>query len=173
MIPTPSADGTNVSVVTLGTGDRELAVPILREGFEGIYRWHAKRTLRTVSVVRAALVGGELAGVSLLERLGPEVGYVYYLAVGARHRRTGIGGLLLDDALERFRSEGVVVVYGAVEEENRSSRRLFESRRFRLVDRNETSYRLGGLGAQGLRTRMWIVHGEVLYGLRLIGSDPR
>ena len=160
------------SIVTLGTDQREAAVPVLQEGFAGIYRWHAKRTLRSVSTVRALRVGGRIAGVSLLERLTPEVGYVYYLSVGLEFRRQGIGGALLDDALAHFGAQGATVVYGAVEEDNRSSRRLFESRRFRLVDRDETNYRLGGLGAQGLRTRMWIVHGEVLYGLRLPGKDP-
>lgn len=146
---------------------RERAVPILKEGFVGIYRWHAKRTLREVSKVRAAEVQGTILGVSLLEPLTPEVGYVYYLSVGLAHRRRGIGGVLLDDALSIFRRNGFRVVYGAVEEDNEASLALFRSRGFRLVERKETNYRDGGLGAWGLRSRMWLVGGEVLLGLRL------
>ena len=133
----------------------------------GIYRWHAKRTLREVSVVRAAELDGELAGVALLERLAPEVGYVYYVAVGLAHRRQGVGGALLDDAAAGFRRDRAEVVYAAVEEENHASRRLFASRGFRVVGRDEPSFREGGLGAQGFRTRMWVVRGELLLGLRL------
>ena len=156
----------SASLVTLEGDERARAIPCLEEGFVGIYRRHAKRTLRTVTRVRAALVGETIAGVSLLERLVPEVGYVYYLSVARPFRRQGVGGLLLDDALRRFRSEGVSVVYGAVEEGNRPSERLFRSRGFRVVEREERNYRDGGLGAQGLRSRMWVVRGERLFGLR-------
>lgn len=148
-------------------GARERAVPILKEGFVGIYRWHAKRTLREVPIVRAAEVDGAILGVSLLERLVPEAGYVYYLAVAQAHRHRGIGGVLLDDALRIFRRDGAQVVYGAVEEENQASLALFRSRGFRPVERKETSYRDGGLGAWGLRRRMWLVGGEVLMGFRI------
>jgi len=153
-------------------GAREEAVPVLREGFVGIYRWHAKRTLRDVSIVRAAWLGDDLVGVAMLERLVSEVGYVYYLSVGLAHRHRGIGGALLDDALERFRAAGVEVVYGAVESDNGPSIGLFRSRGFRIVERKETSYREGGLGAWGLRSRMWIVAGEVLFGLRISPARP-
>lgn len=157
----------HLRLTTLEGAERERAVPVLRDGFIGIYRWHAKRTLRTVSVVRGAWLGSELVGVAMLERLVPEVGYVYYLSVAQTHRRRGLGAALLDDAVSRFRSEGVQVAYGAVESDNLPSLALFRSRGFRVVERRETSYRDGGLGAWGLRSRMWIVSGEVLLGLRL------
>ena len=162
--------GGALEIGTLEGEARELAIPVLKEGFEGIYRWHAKRTLRSVGTVRAAWTGGQLAGVAMLERLEKEVGYVYYLAVGASYRRSGVGRALLDDALDRFRSDAAQVVYAAIEEENVASQRLFRSRGFRVVARDETNWRDGGLGAQGLRTRMWIVHGEQLFGRRL--SEP-
>jgi len=147
--------------------ERERAVPLIREAFEGFYRWHAKRSLREVPVVRAAVDGEELVGLSMLERLVPEVGYVFYLAVGLSHRGRGIGRLLLDDALERFGRDGVQVVYGAVQSDNEPSRALFASRGFRVVERKETGYREDGLGAWGLRSRMRLVPGELLLGLRI------
>jgi ribosomal protein S18 acetylase RimI-like enzyme len=163
-------DAPRLRLTILEGEAREAAIPVIRQGFEGIYRWHAKRTLHSVSVVRAAWLGTELVGVSMLERLVPEVGYVYYLSVATAHRHRGVGATLLDDALGRFRSEGVEVAYAAVEEDNAPSLALFRSRGFRRVERKETSYREGGLGAWGLRSRMWVVSGEVLLGLRL--SSP-
>jgi ribosomal protein S18 acetylase RimI-like enzyme len=163
------------SLVDLVGDDRERAVPVLIDSFEGIYRWHAKRTLHRIPEVRGAVAGAELAGVSMLERLTPEVGYVYYLAVARRFRAHGVGGILLDDAIARFRAHGAVIVYGAVEEDNTPSLRLFRSRGFREVERKELNYQGGGLGAWGLRSRMMIVHGEVLYGRRyppLSGAGP-
>jgi ribosomal protein S18 acetylase RimI-like enzyme len=156
-----------VTLRDLTPTEREQAVPVLRDSFVGIYRWHAKRTLRDVGRVRAAYFGDELAGVSMLETLNPAVGYVYYLAVFARFRGRGVGGELLDDALRAFSAAGLRVVYGAVEEDNESSLALFRSRGFRTVERRERGYLDGGLGAWGLRSRMWIVSGEVLLGIRL------
>jgi ribosomal protein S18 acetylase RimI-like enzyme len=155
-----------VEVVDLVGEDRERAVPALKDGFQGIYRWHAKRTLRSATWVRAAVVRGEVAAVSILERLDPAVGYVYYLSTAQSHRREGLGALLLDDALALFRREGAVVAYGAAEEENVASLALFRSRGFRSVERKELGFREGGLGAWGLRSRMTLVGGEVLMGIR-------
>ena len=157
----------SIEISDLVGPERERGVPVIVDSFVGIYRWHAKRTLRQVSRVRAATVGGETVGVSLLERIAPAVGYVYYLAVRQAYRRQGVGARLLDDALALFAQGGARVVYAAAEEDNESSLALFRSRKFRTVERRETGYADGGLGAWGLRSRMWIVSGEVLLGLRL------
>ena len=155
------------SVRDLSAEERPAAVPILIDSFVGIYRWHAKRTLREIERVRGAERDGELLGVSMLERLVPEVGYVYYIAVRSAVRGQGIGARLLDDALALFTGAGVRVVYAAAEEENRASLALFRSHGFRPVEREEPGWREGGLGAWGLRSRMRVVHGEVLLGRRL------
>lgn len=154
-------------ILDLVGGSRDRAIPALRESFEGYYRWHAKRTLRDIERVRAYEVDTHLAGASLLERLRPEVGYVFYVFVGTDFRGQGVGGRLLDDALAWFREQGCWVVYAAAEEENAASRRLFGSRGFRLVERKELGWEEGGLGAWGLRGRMHIIGGEVLMGLDL------
>ena len=161
-----------IELIELTGASRETAVPVVIDSFVGIYRWHAKRTLRAVSLVRAALLGDEVAGVAMLERLTPEVGYVYDLAVRRPFRRRGVGARLLDYALAGFARGGIRVVYAAAEEDNASSIALFRSRGFRTVERREIGYREGGLGAWGLRSRMWIVSGEVLLGLRLALEPP-
>ncbi|MFZ1023947.1 MAG: GNAT family N-acetyltransferase [Thermoplasmata archaeon] len=155
-------------IVDLPEGNRDSAIPIIKQSFVGIYRWHAKRTLREISRVRAAQLEGQLAGISMLDRLTPEIGYVYYLAVGESFRSRGLGGALLDDAITLFRNEGAKILYGAAEEENTPSIRLFSSRGFRRIERDETGFREGGLGAWGLRSRMMLVHGEVLMGRFLV-----
>ncbi|MGC2289088.1 MAG: GNAT family N-acetyltransferase [Thermoplasmata archaeon] len=154
-------------VADLAGEAREQAVPILIESFVGIYRWHAKRTLRRVSVVRGALENDRLVGVSMLEDLAPGVGYVYYVAVSRAHRNLKVGSFLLEDALDRFRSQRAEIVYAAAEEDNAASLALFKSHGFRVVARDETGFREGGLGAWGLRSKMMVVSGEVLLGVRL------
>ena len=160
-------DPTPVQIVDLPKESRERAIPILIQSFVGIYRWHAKRTLREIVRVRGAHLEGELAGISMLDRLTPEVGYVYYLAVGEPFRGRGVGGALLDDAIGLFRNEGARILYGAAEEENAPSLALFRSRGFREIGRDERGFREGGLGAWGLRSRMMLVHGEILMGRQL------
>jgi len=154
-------------LIDLVGDDRERAVPVIRDGFVGVYRWHAKRTLREVPIVRALELDGAVVAVSLLDRLVPQVGYVYYIAVLAAHRRRGLGARLLDDALDQFRQRAAEVVYAAVRSDNEASMNLFEHHGFRSVERKETGWREGGLGAWGLRSRMWLVPGETLLGLRL------
>jgi len=171
---TPRPDRCDPSTVAIGDlpdASRERAVPLIRDGFVGIYRWHAKRTLREVPTVRGAEIAGELVGVTLLDFLEPEVGYVYYVVVLSTHRGRGLGGLLVDDALTLFRDRGAEVGYAAVRSDNLASFRLLERRGFRVVERKELGWREGGLGAWGLRSRMRLVPGERLLGLRL--SEPR
>lgn len=136
-----------LELIDLPAGARVVAVPLLVDSFVGIYRWHAKRTLRDAAWVRAARRGEELVGVSMLEPLTAEVGYVYYLAVLAAHRGEGIGARLLDDALDRFRQSHRWVVYGAAEAENAPSLGRLRSRGFRPVERRELGYVEGRLGA--------------------------
>ncbi len=154
-------------LVDLPATERERAVPLLIDSFVGVYRWHAKRTLREVTLVRGAEHPSGLVGVAMLERLVPEVGYVYYIAVASALRRRGIAKALLDDAIDGFRRNGAQVIYAAVRSDNAGSIRLFESRGFRTIERKELGFREGGLGAWGLRSRMRLVYGERLYGRRL------
>jgi len=167
------AGGTSEVVDLVGPA-RERALGALRESFTGVYRWHAKRTLQSISTVRAVEWDGEVVAAALLERFDREVAYVYYLFVAQRMRGRGLGRRLLDDALDRFRRDGAVVVYAACGEDNVPSLRLFESRGFRRVGRDEPGFREGGLGARGYRSRMWVVRGETLLGRRLApaGAPP-
>jgi ribosomal protein S18 acetylase RimI-like enzyme len=146
---------------------RSGVLPILKESFTGYYRWHAKRTLLEIERVQVATLNRTIAGAALLERLVPEVGYISYIFVGSGFRRRGVGAALFDDAIRKFRRQRVLVVYAVAEPENRASIALIRSRGFRRTERKETSWKEGGLGAWGLRSRMRIIGDEVLFGLRL------
>jgi|SRR5580658_2994151 ribosomal protein S18 acetylase RimI-like enzyme len=151
----------------LPLAERAVAVPVVTASFTGIYRWHAKRTLLSISRVRGAWAAESLAGISMLEFLEPPVGYVYYVAVRAAQRRRGVARRLLDDAIELFDRHGARVIFAAAEQDNTASIRLFAERGFRITEPKERSWRDGGLGAWGLRSRMMVVNGEVLMGRRL------
>lgn len=167
----PEGKGPRYPIVDLEGAARDRAIDALRDSFTGIYRWHAKRTLREISTVRAIEQDGAVVGVAMLELLAPEVSYVYYLFVARAYRGRGLAATLLDDALGRFVRAGAQVVYAACEEENVPSLRLFTSRGFREVGRKETGFREGGLGAWGYRSQMRLVPGEVLLGRRLREPD--
>jgi ribosomal protein S18 acetylase RimI-like enzyme len=147
-------------IVDVGPADRAALEPILEESFEGWYLRHSMKTLHEIGTVRAALVEGKPAGLTMLKRLGEGVGYVYYLAVAREQRRKGLGSRLLDDALSYFSGTGLKVVYASVE--NEESATLFSSRGFRKTNFGEVSKTFGVLKAFSMYRSMLAVPGEVL-----------
>ncbi|MCI4322390.1 MAG: GNAT family N-acetyltransferase, partial [Thermoplasmata archaeon] len=155
---------TDGEIIDLVGADRERALPVLRDGFTGVYRWHAKKTLGEVDRVRALVLAQEVVGVTLLAGLVPDVGYLYYIAVATAQRGKGVGGRLLDDAIAIFNEDGRTVAYVATEPENMAMVAALRRRGFREVERKELGFAEGGLGAWGLRSRMTLVWGEILMG---------
>ncbi len=125
---------------------RARLVPILDQSFEGIYRWHARRALRSVPWVRQAIRGGLPAGLSMLTMVGAGLGYVYYVAVIPAQRRAGLGGMLLDDALEVLGTAGALETLACIRGDNTASVRLFRSRGFERIRLRDLS-RMKGLAA--------------------------
>jgi ribosomal protein S18 acetylase RimI-like enzyme len=153
----------DVEVVEVPEGERARLLPILEESFEGLYLWHARRTLQRIETVRAARTPeGEDAGLLMMKMLGDGAGYVYYVAVARRWRRGGIGGRLLDDAVSFLSDNGARDIFASVEEENEESKALFGSRGFEGVDASEMSGRYGRLRALLMYREMMVVPGEVL-----------
>jgi len=145
--------------------DRGSLEPILRESFEGWYLRHSLRTLGEVETVRGAEMSGKKVGLTMLKTLDGGVGYLYYLAVQRVHRRKGIGGKLIDDAVECFRKQGVREVYASVE--NEEAIHLFSSKGFLRTDFGEVSRRYGLFRAVSMYRNMLSVPGEVLFRLEL------
>jgi len=165
--------GPKIEVADVPKGDRARLLPILEESFEGLYLWHARRTLQSIDVVQAARTAeGEDAGLIMLKVLAEGAGYVYYVAVPPRFRRQGIGGRLLDDAVSQFLKMGVQDVYASVEEDNLESKTLFGSRGFERVEWSGLAKRYGRLRSLLMYREMTVAPGELLLGKRL-GSAPK
>jgi ribosomal protein S18 acetylase RimI-like enzyme len=145
---------------------------ILEESFEGLYLWHARKTLREVERVRVAKIGDEAVGLAMLRNIGAEAGYVYYIAVSPRHRGRGVGGRLLRDALEHFEGNGSEEVYASIEDGNEESRALFRSAGFRETGLGELSRKYGTVRALDMYRKMLVVPGEKLF-CRELKEDPR
>lgn len=135
---------------------------ILEESFEGWYLRHSKTTLRKIEAVRAAMSQGKPLGLVMLKTLEEEVGYVYYIAVAKAQRNKGIGKLLLDDALGRFKTTGVQEVFASVEADNELSEALFASGGFTRTSFREVSKEHGNLHTVNMYREMLVVPGEVL-----------
>lgn len=160
--------GLEVELVDVPKAERARLFSILEESFEGLYLWHARRTLQAIEVVRAAKAGdGEDAGLAMLKMLHEGAGYVYYVAVPPRFRRQGIGGRLLDDAIGYLGRQGARNVYASVEEDNLESRLLFSSRGFQKVHGSEMAERYGRIRALLIYREMMVVPGELLMGKTL------
>jgi ribosomal protein S18 acetylase RimI-like enzyme len=142
---------------------RDRLSPILAQSFTGIYHWHARRTLRTVERVRAATQGDATLGLAMCTMLEPGSGYIYYVAVTPSQRTRGIGGLLLDDALQVLRAAGAGEVFACIRPDNTPSLRLFMTRDFSRIRFRELVRREGLRRAARLWMRMVVAPGEEVF----------
>ncbi|TMI58072.1 GNAT family N-acetyltransferase [Candidatus Bathyarchaeota archaeon] len=101
-------------------------------------------------------------GLVMLKTLAEGVGYVYYIAVAEAIRKRGIGKLLIEDALRRFRALGLKEVFASVEEDNESSEALFASEGFTRTSFGEVSKKHGSIHTLNMYREMLVVPGEVL-----------
>ncbi len=65
----------------------------------------------------------------------PPLGYVYFVAVDPDHRRRGLGRILVEESLKRFRQRAATRVFAAVPEDNDASMSLFKALGFQAVPR--------------------------------------
>ncbi len=142
--------------------ERQMLEPILEESFTGWYRQHAKHTLHTIEIVRAAVVERKRVGVVMLNWLNREAGYVYYIAVLPNLRGHGVAGSLLDHSLDFFFQHDAGEVYASVTSDHEEPLALFTSRRFRKIGFRELSRKYGFMRAMNLYRRMLVVSGETL-----------
>lgn len=80
-------------------------------------------------------------GYCVLLRAADE-GEIANIACAPEHRRTGVAGILLDDALEAADAEGADAVYLEVRTSNNAARALYASRNFDCVGRRRSYYQL-------------------------------
>jgi ribosomal protein S18 acetylase RimI-like enzyme len=162
MKPTPA-----VHLKAVQRGSRGRLDTILAESFNGIYLWHARRTLHGIPWVAEALVQGSPVGLSMFKMLGPGLGYVYYIAVAPHWRSGGIAGVLLDDSLRALRAGGAMTCLASVRPENAASVRLLLSRGFARTSFREHARSRGLLGGLTTWIAMVVAPGECVYAKRL------
>ena len=142
---------------------RESLTPILLESFKGIYLWHARRTLRSVRWVRKATQGSVVVGLAMSTMLGEISGYAYYAAVTPSQRAKGVGGFLLDDALELLQAYGAREVFACVRAENTPGIRLLQSRGFARTGFSDVARSKGLATAARLWIKMVVAPGERVF----------
>ena len=81
------------------------------------------RAAQRIGDTTVAVAGGQVAGFTMV--VGNEVEQVY---VAARHRGSGVAGLLLDDAERQIRAAGHTSAWLAVVPGNARARRFYERR---------------------------------------------
>ena len=159
-VPLLTAD--QVELVDVPPSARAGLDGILEESFEGWYLMHSRRTLKDVEIVRSANLSGKPVGLVMLKMLEGNVGYVYYIAVARAARKKGIGKLLLEDSLKRFRESGAKEVFASVEKDNEPSEALFVSEGFTKTSFSEVSKEHGSLHTLNMYRVMTVVPGEIL-----------
>jgi ribosomal protein S18 acetylase RimI-like enzyme len=153
---------TGLKIVDVPPAQRSSLKWILDESFEGWYLRHSTRTLREIEVVRAAIASGKPVGLTMLKSIEGKVGYVFYIAVARANRKQGIGKLLVEDALDLFKTARLGEVFASVEEDNEPSEKLFASEGFTRTSFTEVSKNYGHLHALNMYRTMWVVPGEIL-----------
>lgn len=156
------ASNPAIQILRVEGSEREALDSILDKSFEGWYQRHAKRTLREIETVFVARMGETNIGVSMLKKLSPELGYVYYIAVDSEYRGQKVGSKLLDASLDYFSNEGADVVFASLLQEHDEGRYLFESRGFRGTNFKEVAKRYGHLHALNMYRKMLVVTGELV-----------
>ena len=137
--------------------------PIIDQSFNGLYRWHARRILRSVQWVTEAVHVDARVGVAMFTLLGKRSAYVYYLAVVPSQRAKGIGGMLLDDALNLLLESGALEVFACVRTDNIPSLRLIQSRDFVRTGFRELIASKGFAPAAKLWMQMVVAPGEKVF----------
>lgn len=61
------------------------------------------------------------------------IGYILYLAVSKKRRRIGIGKMLVEECLKRFKSMGVKTLFITVDKNNRTAIRFYEKIGFNKI----------------------------------------
>ena len=153
---------TGMKIIDVPSAQRSSLKWILDESFEGWYLRHSTRTLREIETVRAAIASDKTVGLTMLKSVEGKVGYVFYIAVARANRKQGIGKILVEDALELFKTARLTEVFASVEEDNEPSEKLFASEGFIRTSFSEVSKNYGHLHALNMYRTMWVVPGEVL-----------
>jgi ribosomal protein S18 acetylase RimI-like enzyme len=143
--------------------DRGSLLPVIDQSFTGLYRWHARRTLGSIRWARAAVGEGSAVGAALFTLIGEGTGYLYYVAVLPSNRGSGVGGMLVDDAIQVLRAQEAREAYACVRPDNVPSVKLIQSRGFTRTSFGELARTRGFPAAARLWAAMVVAPGEGVF----------
>ncbi len=153
--------------------DRPAVERISRASFDRVYSFFSIRGSRAGWPQLVAEEDGSV--VAFLEgRLfdgRPPLGYVYFVAVDPDHRRRGLGKVLVEESLQRFRQRAATRVFAAVPEDNEASMQLFKTLGFEAVPRG-AMWRWYRLRSIALQMNMLIAPHEVLLAHTFADPSP-
>ena len=158
---------TALRVEQVPKASRERLLPILDQSFTGLYRFHARSTLRKVRWVQASFHGDAPVGLVMLSMLRARSGYVYYVAVAPAQRKAGLGTRLLDSGLQILRGAGAREVFACAHADNTPMVRLLASRGFTMTSFRGLVRMNGLASAVRLIMRMVAAPGEKMFLLTL------
>jgi ribosomal protein S18 acetylase RimI-like enzyme len=95
-----------------------------------------KKLERDPDLFLVAEAGGMIVG-TVIGGFDGRRGLIYHLAVEAKYRTQGIGGLLMDEVERRLKAKGCIRCYLMVTNENSEAMRFYEGRSW---ERMETVY---------------------------------
>jgi ribosomal protein S18 acetylase RimI-like enzyme len=143
--------------------DRPAVERISRASFDRVYAFFSIRGSRGGWPRLVAENDGSVVGF-LEGRLfdgHPPIGYVYFVAVDAEHRRHHAGRILVEEALRRYREKGATRVFAAVPEGNEGSMALFKTLGFEEAPQ-DAMWRWYRLRSIVLQMNMMIAPHEIL-----------
>jgi ribosomal-protein-alanine N-acetyltransferase len=141
--PTSAAAGVTVSIAQAGPADIPAILAIEGVAFTDPWSVQSFREALLQPAVYFACARGDgeaVVGYVVAWFAGGE-GEITNLAVERARRRSGVGGSLLDAALEEGTRRKALAVFLEVRESNVSARRLYHSRGFEEVGRRHRYYR--------------------------------
>jgi ribosomal protein S18 acetylase RimI-like enzyme len=111
--------------------------------WEGAFSPPASETTATTVAVDGQRILGVCSFGPRTEPRDPTAGEIYSLHVGPDSLRTGLGRMLLDDALVRLITRGFTSVFLWVLRDNENARAFYEARRWSLTGEERTDERSG------------------------------
>src|SRR5215207_3292294 len=157
-----------ISVRRMGADDEETVKALAARAFSPLESLSFPRSPDALIAER----GGELLGAVVLKTFGlpgsgrdadRRGGMMLWLMVDPGARRLGVGGRLVEAALQFFEERGCREVFACVEGYNSSSANLFAARGFTILSLGEQLRRYGLLGTLLLWLRTSRLGGDVGY----------
>ena len=121
-------------IIVIRTKKRRDLIPALKIVYNSFPDWYKKVLLILLYPYFVAEVNGKFAGFVILRKINSNTGEVYLIAVSKECRGKGIGNKLLEEALNRFKKNGISKCISWVRLSNEVAKRMYLKAGFRSED---------------------------------------